>query len=82
MKLVGEKSFGKGTVQEAQDLPDGSGLHVTVAEWLLPSGANIHGNGLEPDVKVEYVYDEKNPTADNQIDKALETLKGVIVAKK
>lgn len=82
VKLVGEKSFGKGTVQEAQDLPDGSGLHVTVAEWLLPSGANIHGNGLEPDVKVEYKYDEKNPTADNQMDKALEVLKGVIVAKR
>lgn len=81
VKLVGEKSFGKGTVQEAQDLPDGSGLHVTVAEWLLPSGANIHGNGLEPDVKVEYVYDEKNPEADNQMDKALEVLKGVIIAK-
>jgi len=82
IKLVGEKSFGKGTVQEAQDLPDGSGLHVTVAEWLLPSGANIHGNGLEPDVLVEYVYDEKNPEADNQMDKALEVLKGVIIAKK
>lgn len=81
-KLVGEKSFGKGTVQEAQDLPDGSGLHVTVAEWLLPSGANIHGNGLEPDVLVEYKYDEKNPEADNQLDKALEVLKGVIIAKK
>jgi carboxyl-terminal processing protease len=63
-------------------LPDGSGLHVTVAEWLLPSGTNIHGNGLEPDVEVEYEYDEKNPEADNQLDKALEVLKGVIIAKK
>lgn len=81
-KLVGEKSFGKGTVQEAQELPDGSGLHVTVAEWLLPSGKNIHGNGLDPDVLVKYIYDEKNPTADNQMDKALETLKGLLVAKK
>lgn len=82
VKLVGEKSFGKGTVQEAQELPDGSGLHVTVAEWLLPSGNNIHGNGLEPDVAVVYKYDEKNPEGDNQMDMALETLKGVIVAKK
>ena len=82
VKLVGEKSFGKGTVQEAQELPDGSGLHVTVAEWLLPSGKNIHGDGLEPDVVVKYVYDEKNPTADNQMDKALEVLKGVIIAKR
>jgi len=81
IKLVGEKSFGKGTVQEAQDLPDGSGLHVTVAEWLLPSGKNIHNNGLDPDVLVEFKYDEKNPTADNQMDKALEVLKGIILAK-
>ncbi len=74
-KLVGEKSFGKGTVQEAQEIGDGSSLHVTVAEWLLPSGKNIHGDGLEPDVKVEFKYDEKNPKADNQLDKALEVLK-------
>lgn len=81
-KLVGEKSFGKGTVQEAQEIGDGSSLHVTIAEWLLPSGKNIHGIGLEPDVAVEYKYDEKNPTADNQLDKALEVLKGVQMAKK
>lgn len=83
-KLVGEKSFGKGTVQEAQEIGDGSSVHITVAEWLLPSGRNIHGNGLEPDVKVEYKYDEKNPKADNQLDKALEVLKGLMggVAKK
>lgn len=82
VKLVGEKSFGKGTVQEPLDLPDGSGLHVTVAEWLLPSGKNINGNGLEPDVMVLYKYDEKNPTVDNQLDKALEVLKGVIATSK
>lgn len=80
VKLVGEKSFGKGTVQEKEDLPDGSGLHVTVAEWLLPSGRNIHGNGLDPDVAVAYKYDEKNPTADNQMDKALEVLHQVELA--
>ena len=78
-KLVGEKSFGKGTVQEPEDFSDGSSLHVTIAEWLLPSGKNIHGTGLEPDIKVEYVRDEKNPLADNQIDKALEVLKAEMV---
>lgn len=71
-------------MQEAQEIGDGSSLHVTIAEWLLPSGKNIHGNGLEPDVKVEYVYDDKNPKADNQLDKAIEVLKGLEnpVAKK
>lgn len=77
-KLVGEKSFGKGTVQEPEDFSDGSSLHVTIAEWLLPSGKNIHGVGLEPDVKVEYKLDEKNVEADNQLDKALEVLKAEI----
>lgn len=80
-KLVGEKSFGKGTVQEPEDFSDGSSLHVTIAEWLLPSGKNIHKIGLEPDVKTEYIFDEKNPTADNQVDKALEVLKGEIITK-
>lgn len=75
VKLVGEKSFGKGTVQEAQEIGDGSSLHVTIAEWLLPSGKNIHKEGLMPDVEVKFVYDEKNPKADNQMEKAIEVLK-------
>jgi len=77
-KLVGEKSFGKGTVQEVQDLPGGAGLHVTIAEWLLPSGKNIHEEGLTPDVEVKFEFDEKNPESDNQMDKALEVLKSLI----
>ncbi len=80
-KLVGEKSFGKGTVQEPEDFSDGSSLHVTIAEWLLPSGKNIHQIGLEPDVKVEFVRDEINPLSDNQVDKALEVLKDEMASK-
>lgn len=81
VKLVGENSFGKGTVQEVQELPNNAGLHVTIAEWLLPDGSNIHGVGLKPDVEVKYVFDEKNPLKDNQMDKALEVLNGVIAKK-
>lgn len=73
-KLVGEKTFGKGTVQQPEDFADGSGLHVTVAKWLLPSGKNIHGEGVMPDVEVKYVKDEKDPKADNQLEKAIEEL--------
>lgn len=73
-KLMGEKTFGKGTVQQPQDFPDGSGLHVTVAKWLLPNGTNIHGVGVEPDVEVEYVRDEEDPKKDNQLDRAIEEL--------
>ncbi|MBI1863234.1 S41 family peptidase [Candidatus Microgenomates bacterium] len=51
--LIGEKSFGKGSVQEALDLKGGAGLHVTVAKWILPGGEWINGKGIEPAVKVE-----------------------------
>jgi carboxyl-terminal processing protease len=71
-KLVGDKSFGKGTVQSPQDFPDGSGLHITIAKWLLPSGKNIHGEGVMPDVEVKFVDNDKK--TDNQFDKAVETL--------
>jgi carboxyl-terminal processing protease len=50
--LVGEKSFGKGTVQTAQDLPDGSNIKYTTAKWLTPKGNWIHQKGIEPDFKV------------------------------
>jgi carboxyl-terminal processing protease len=51
--LVGEKSFGKGTVQTAQDLQDGSNIKYTTAKWLTPNGNWIHQKGVEPDYKVE-----------------------------
>lgn len=73
-RLVGENSFGKGTVQEAEDLPGGAGIHITIAKWLLPSGKNIHGEGLKPDVEVKYEVNEKDDKADNQLDKAVEVL--------
>jgi len=77
VKLVGERTFGKGTVQEAQDLKNGAGLHVTIAEWLLPNGDNIHGNGLEVDVEVK---DDLTTKEDEQILKAIEVLNGIKTA--
>jgi len=71
-KLVGEKSFGKGTVQSPEEFADGSGLHVTIARWLLPNGKNIHGEGVEPDVVVE--DDVETADIDEQLQKALELL--------
>jgi len=50
--LVGEKTFGKGTVQSAEDLDDGSNLKITTAKWLTPNGNWIHKKGIEPDYEV------------------------------
>lgn len=71
-QIVGDQSFGKGTVQEVQDLSDGSSLHVTVAKWILPSGRWIGKEGITPDVKVEDSLETKD--IDEQLDKAIETV--------
>ncbi len=73
-KIVGEQSFGKGTVQEVQDLSDGSSLHVTVAKWILPSGSWIGEKGVTPDVVVEDLpAKEGEEEVDEQLEKALES---------
>lgn len=71
-KLIGDQSFGKGTIQEALDLGGGSGLHITIAKWLTPSGTWVHGVGLTPDVKV--ALDPKQPMVDTQLEKAIQTM--------
>jgi carboxyl-terminal processing protease len=58
-KLIGEKTFGKGTVQDALRLPNGAGLHVTIAKWILPKGDWIQATGIP--VNVEVKDDEKTP---------------------
>ena len=74
-KLVGKNTFGKGTVQDAQDLRGGAGLHITTARWLLPNGNWIHDEGLKPDVEVEYDQDaSKDQKWDNQIQEAIKLL--------
>lgn len=79
-QLVGEKSFGKGTIQEAQELEGGSGIHITVAKWLTPNGRWVNETeGLEPDVKIEMDKEDSTPiesgsTKDPQLEKALELL--------
>ena len=83
IKLVGEKSFGKGSVQELEKFSDGSSLKVTIAKWLTPSGISISEKGIEPDVKVEIPSKdmEENkieigiPDKDPQLDKAIDMLK-------
>ncbi len=78
VKLVGEKTFGKGTVQELQTLRDGSMIKITVAHWRMPAGKLIDKNGLEPDYKVSLTDDDIKAARDPQLDKALEVLKSQI----
>jgi len=70
-KIVGDLTFGKGTIQEAEDLPGGSGLHITTARWLLPSGASLDKNGIVPDNLIE-----ENPETeeDEQLQEAIAIL--------
>ena len=70
--LVGETSFGKGTIQTAEDLGQGAGLHVTVAKWLTPDGVWVHEKGLTPDIEV--ALNEEQPDRDTQLEKAIEEL--------
>lgn len=70
-QVVGEQSFGKGTIQSAEDLPQGTGIHITTAKWLTPNGRWIHNVGLEPDVKVE---NDDSLDVDEQLNRALEEL--------
>jgi len=73
-KLVGVKSFGKGTVQEPFELDGGAGLHITTAEWLLPDATSIEEVGLVPDVAVEMTEEDVKAGKDPQLAKALELL--------
>jgi carboxyl-terminal processing protease len=77
IKLIGEKSFGKGSVQELEKLSDGSSIKITVARWLTPKGQIITDVGLEPDIKVEMTDEDFQEGRDPQLDKAIEVLKEI-----
>lgn len=70
-KLIGEKTFGKGTVQDALRLPSGAGLHVTIAKWILPKGDWIQETGIPVNVEVK---DDENTEVDEVIEVAKQEL--------
>ena len=72
--LLGEQSFGKGSVQELIDLSDGTSLKITIARWLTPEGVSISDQGLAPDIEIERTLEDFKENRDPQIDKAIEIL--------
>jgi carboxyl-terminal processing protease len=73
-KLVGEKTFGKGSVQKLIALPAGSELKVTVARWYTPDGKNINGEGIIPDSTVSYTQTNADAGNDTQLTAAMKIL--------
>ena len=76
--LVGETTFGKGSVQNVHTLSDESQLRVTVAVWLTPNGDLIHQKGIEPDVAVEITKEDREAELDPQMDRAIQEAKALI----
>lgn len=75
IKLVGKKSFGKGSVQEVVDFKDNSMVKITIAHWLTPKGQLIEKNGLTPDYEVDLTENDANNKKDPQLEKAAEILR-------
>lgn len=71
IKIVGTKTFGKGTIQEPRKLDGGAGIHITIAKWLTPNKTWVNEKGLEPDVIID---DEVATSDDEQLIKAIETV--------
>ena len=74
-QIVGEVTFGKGSVQRLVSLSNNATLKVTVARWYTPSGLNISDKGISPDVKIERTAEDVNANRDPQLDKAKALLK-------
>jgi len=74
--ILGEKTFGKGSVQEVHQLEDGSSLHVTVARWLTPNRNQIDQVGLKPDFEVIASQADLDAGKDPQLERATGYLKG------
>jgi len=74
IKIVGQKSFGKGSIQQLEKLKGGSSVKITVAKWLTPSGLSISEEGIAPDEEVEITMEDIDEMRDPQLDKALEML--------
>jgi carboxyl-terminal processing protease len=77
VKLIGEKTFGKGSVQQVEELRFKTSLKITVAKWLTPKGRSISDEGIEPDIKVEKTEEDAKNDKDPQLERAIEVIRGL-----
>lgn len=75
--LIGKTTYGKGSVQEVEVLPDGSSLRLTIAKWLTPNNRSIDHEGIAPDLEVEITEEDIANEYDSQLEKALEYLRNL-----
>ena len=75
--VVGETSYGKGSVQDIFNLPKGASIKITFAKWFTPKGTSIDKNGIEPNIKVERSEEDFKNDKDPQLDKAREVIKNL-----
>ena len=75
IKLIGEKTFGKGSVQQVEDLRFGTALKITVAKWLTPKGRSISDEGIEPDIEASRTEEDIKEGRDPQLERAIEEVK-------
>lgn len=76
--IIGEKSFGKGLVQEVNHLPLSAGMNITIQKYLTPSGSDIHKKGIMPDIEIELTEENVKNKDDVQLKKAIEVLGNII----
>ncbi len=74
--VIGEKTFGKGSVQDFETFPDGSALKLTVAEWYTPLGKNINKEGILPDVEIKQDWENEKVGEDVMLDRAIDIIEG------
>jgi len=75
--MVGQKTFGKGSVQELIDLTGDTSLKITIARWLTPNGDSISESGLIPEVEIKNTEDDESKGIDRELEKAIETVKNI-----
>ncbi len=76
-KLIGENTFGKGTIQQAADIDGGGSVHVSIAKWLTPKGTWVHEKGLKPDIEIKFDATQSSKLKDNLDNQILEAVKSL-----